>query len=210
MTNRFINDLPRLAEKFRTSNASSSIVLPTSPFYDQFLVVRGKKEDGSGRPEPSFKNAGGGWDIEPISKFLANNGSLAELGDMTMDKETLLRLGAAAEVWEETGFLIHPHEFGEMFKLVERHIPPPRIPTKERPDSPHLKTIYGISRVFAEAPKLDNEIFDYETPPIAKVKDGVPISFDHKTAIILAHQRLRNGAGNETTVYCSVRECPYH
>lgn len=201
-------------------NASAAVVLPTNAFYDEFLVVRGKKEDPCGipgesflpEPEKSYKNVGGGWDAQNILRYLEDNDieleslseRLEQLG--ARNSETLLKFGAVTEVWEEVRFFIPPDELPLLFKVFEEH-----VTDRDGEEFPHIKVIFATPRIFTDEPILHKEIFDSRRVHVKDLERGeAPVAFIHREAIIRAYKILRKPDDPEAKQFfnCNVKRCP--
>ena len=208
---KYLERIGAAAKKFRIKNSSSSIVIPVSHFYDEFLVVRGLKEDGSGHPEPTYKNVGGDWGAANIPHYAEGNKVEVELGRLELDRDILLKLCGTSEGWEEVGFFIPPSDLPLMFKLVEHHVPDQKALDNVPGTPPHIKAYFGITKVFSEDPVIDEkEIHDCRKVHISDITENrVRVARGHADAIIRAHEALRSGTKLEPKIICNgVEDCP--
>ena len=207
----YLERIQKAAREFGVENSSSSIVIPVDPFCDEFLIVWGIREDGSKRPEPTGKNAGGDWGAMNIPRYAEGNGVEAELERLELSRDILLALCGASEVWEEVGFFIPPSKLPLMFKLVELHVPDKNALDNVPGTPPHIKVYFGTKRIFLNEPVVDRgEIYDCRKVHISDVEKGnVKVAYWHADAICRAREVLHSGVVPEPEIICNgVEDCP--
>lgn len=207
-----MSDLARLsdeAKRFSVYSSSISIVIPVSRYYDEFLVVKGWKDNRDEGPELSYKNVGGGWDVKNIHRYLEENDvewGLDRLG--LWDRDTLLKFGGVTEVLEEVRYLISPTEMSDMFKVFERHVPDRDALDQGRGIPPHVRVVFCTPKVFSEDPVLHEEIHDFLVIHISDIEARKQIiARDHRSSILTAHEALRSGKQPKVITVCEIEDC---
>lgn len=214
----YLERIQKAARRFGVENSSSSIVVPVSLYCDEFLVLRGWKEDKSG-PERKYKNPGGDWSSENIPRYAKGNKIEAELEELELNRDILLALCGVSETWEEAGFFISPSNLSRVFKLVEYHVPDQNALDDVPGTPPHIKAYFGITDlVFTDEPRLDpEEIHDWTTVHVSPITEGIDtkgrsvgVAHWHADAICRASVVLRSGVISKPKIICDdkVKDCP--